>query len=77
MAKSTYVFTDTYPLLRKGSVKQVIIKADDENEAWEIFAHKWAIGNFGLRSQASISEVKDYFHEYVIVTGPEEILILE
>ena len=80
---SIYVFRDVYNSTGPGksphSIKVVTMSAHSEDEAWEKFAHKYAIGNFGLKRNSTIEEVKDHFRgEYGIeVYGPDDILELQ
>lgn len=78
----TYIFRDVYNSTGPGknphSTKLITVKAHSPDEAWEIFAHRYAIGNFGLKRNSTIEEVKDYFRgEYGIeLFGPNDILEL-
>ncbi len=70
MARSVYVFRDTF-----GAKPRVyILPAEDEDEAWRLFAHKFAINNFGLKRNSSLKEVKDYFYKTVEVVEPERVI---
>jgi hypothetical protein len=75
-----YIFRDVYNSVGPGksphSLKLIVIQANDEDEAWEKFAHKYAIGNFGLKRNSTLEEVKDYFRgAYGIeVYTPNDIL---
>ncbi len=70
MERSVYVFRDTH-----GEKPRVyILPAKDEDEAWRLFAHKYAIWNFGLSRRTTLKELKDYFYNTVEVTGPEEVI---
>ena len=75
----TWTFIDHYNIKqgRKGSVKIVHVRAETEHDAWEVFATKWAIGNFGLKRNSTVEEVRDHFGDTLIVIGPDETLELE
>ena len=70
MERSVFVFRDTH-----GEKSRVyILPATDEDEAWRLFAHKYAIWNFGLSRKTTLKDMKDYFHDTVEVIGPEEVI---
>ena len=75
----TWTFIDHYNMKqgRKGTVKIVHVRAESEQEAWAVFANKWAIGNFGLKRNSTPDEVKEHFGDTVTVIGPDETLELE
>ena len=71
MERSVYVFRDT------GHDKKsriYILPARDIDEAWRVFAHQYAIWNFGLKKNSSLKEVKDYFYDTVEVIEPENVI---
>lgn len=78
-----FVFRDVYNSVGPGknphSTKIITVHANNKEEAWEKFARRYAIGNFGLKRNSTIEEVKDYFRgEYGIeVYGPDDILELK
>lgn len=71
MEKSIFVFKDT---MHSGKSRVYILPARDEDEAWRLFAHKYAIWNFGLKRNTTLAEIKEYFHNTVEVIGPEEVI---
>ena len=70
MERTVYVFRDT-----RGEKSRVyILPAEDEDEAWRLFAHKYAIWNFGLSRKDTLKDIKDHFHNTVEVIGPAEVI---
>jgi len=74
----TWTFIDHYNMKqgRKDSVKIVHVQAESEDAAWEVFARKWAIGNFGLKRSSTVEDVKDHFGDTLTVIGPNATLEL-
>ena len=69
--RSLFVFTDTGPGRKP---RAYVLPARDTDEAWRLFAHKYAIWNFGLKRNSTLKEVKDYFYNTVEVIEPEEVI---
>jgi len=70
VARSLFVFRDT----QEGKSRVYILPAEDVDEAWRLFAHKYAIWNFGLRTNSTLKEVKDYFYRTIEVVEPENVI---
>jgi len=69
--RSLYIFRDTG---YSGKPRAYVLPAEDVDEAWRLFAHKFAIWNFGLKRNSTLKEVKDHFYGTVEVIEPEDVI---
>ncbi len=70
MERSVFVFRDTH-----GEKPRIyILPARDEDEAWRLFGHQYAIWNFGLERNTTLKELKDHFYNTIEVIEPEEVI---
>lgn len=70
MERQVFVFRDTH-----GEKSRIyILPAKDEDEAWRLFGHQYAIWNFGLKRNTTLKELKDHFYNTIEVIEPEEVI---